>query len=133
MIKGLIQLGKFRKACIAKHPSLKKFHQYKSFEAVLITIEPLYLINSELFKDMINEELSKEGLSKFDWMILSINELEVLQAHIEANYSLNRILNRLKTKHFNEVLDELNLDSKRTFKHCCLYKIENEIYRRIGI
>lgn len=133
LIKGLIQLGKFRKACIDMHPSLKKFHKYKSFEAALITIEPLYLINSVLFRDMINEELSKEGLSQFDWIILSINELEALQAHIEADHSLNEILNRLKAKHFNEVLGELNSDSKKTYQDCCLYKIQNEIYRRIGV
>lgn len=132
LIKGLIQLGKFRKACIDKHPSLKNFHKYKSFEAVLITIEPLYLINSVLFRDMINEELSKEGISQFDWIIFSIKELEALQAHIKANHSLNGIINRLKAKNFNDVLDELNSDTKKTYQDCCLYKIQNEIYRRIG-
>ncbi len=133
LIKGLIQLSKFRKACIDKHPSLKMFHKHKSFETVLLTIEPLYLINSVLFRDMINEELSKEGVSKFDWIILSINELEAFQAHIKAGHSLNVILKRLKVEHFNTVLEELNTKSIKTYRDCCLYKIQNEIYERIGI
>lgn len=133
LIKGLIQLGKFRKACIDKHPSLKMFHKYKSFETVLLTIEPLYLINSVLFREMINEELSKEGVPKFDWIILSINELETLQAHIKAGQSPNAILKRLKTENFNTILEELNKISGKTYRDCCLYKIQNEIYERIGI
>ena len=135
MIKGLVQLAKFRKTCIDKHPSLEMFHKYKSFEAVLLTLEPLYLINSVLFRDLINEELSKEGISKFDWIVLSINELEVLQAHIKAGQRPNEIIKRLKKENYNivKVLEELNKISKKSYQDCCLYKIQNEIYERIGV
>lgn len=133
IIKGLKQLAKFRKACIDKHPALAMFHKYKSFEAVLLTIEPLYLINSILFREIINEELSKEGIMKFDWIILSINELEAFQAHIKAGQSLCSIINKLKTQNYNAVLEGLNIISPKTYKDCCLYRIQSEMYERIGV
>ena len=133
LIKGLKQLAKFRKACLDKHPSLEMFHNYKSFETVLLTIEPLYLINSELFREIVNDELLKEGIPKFDWRILSVNELEAFQAHIKAGQSTSAILKKLKTENFNTVLEGLNKISGRTYQDCCLYKVQNEIYERIGI
>jgi hypothetical protein len=133
LIKGLKQLTKFRKACLDKHSALEIYHKYKSFEAVLLTFEPLYLINSVLFRKIINDELLKEGISEFDWTILSINELEALQSHIKAGQSLSAIIKMLKTENFNTVLEGLNKISGRTYKDCCLYRVQNEIYERIGI
>lgn len=133
LIKGLKQLAKFRKACIDNHQSLSIFQKYKSFESVLLTIEPLYLINSILFREIIDEELSKENVMKFEWIILSINELEAFQAYIKAGQSLSSIINKLKTNNYYAVLEELNKLSPKKYQDCCLYQIQNEMYERIGV
>ena len=91
------------------------------------------LINSILFREIINEELSKENIIKFEWIILSINELEAFQAHIKAGQSLSSIINKLKTENYNAVLEELNQFSPKTYRDCCLYQIQNEMYKRIGV
>ena len=133
LIKGLKQLSKFRNACLKKHPSLHIFHKYKTLKSVLLTVEPLYLINSILFRAFVTEELLKEGIPEFEWTILSIDELEAFQAHIKAGQSLSAILGRLKTENYNTVLEDLNKISRRKYQDSCLYELQNEIYERIGI
>lgn len=133
VIKGLIQLAKFKKAFINGYPSLQAFHKFKKITPILITLEPLYMINSELFRSVIDTELSKEGISAFDWTILSLKELEALQPFIKGGITLNEVTDRLKNNSLNDVLSKLNEDSHKSYVDSCLYQIQEEMYERIGI
>src|SRR5205085_3110224 len=50
VIKGLRQLDNFRQACLAKKAGLEALHGCKMFRSVVVTLEPLYLINSLFFR-----------------------------------------------------------------------------------
>jgi hypothetical protein len=52
--KGLRQLASFISACRAKHPGLENFHHCNRFIPILISLEPLYLINTSLFRKHID-------------------------------------------------------------------------------
>jgi hypothetical protein len=50
-----------------------------------------------------------------------IHELEVLQPHIAAGFSLSKVLDDLLQKTFNDVLQDLISQTNRTFAHSFLY------------
>ncbi len=134
VIKGLIQIDTFIKACKAGAINLAEFHDCSTFMPVLVTLEEMYLINSDDFRDYINNELLKnEGIVNLDWQILSIGELERLQPHLAAGIHLSQVLQDLKHKSFNSVLKELASQTRKTFKDCFLYPKQKELYQRLGI
>ncbi len=133
VIKGLQQLHDFRKACRAKVKGLEVFHTSKEFMPVLITLEPLHMINSILFKEFIDQKLSQKSKTSFPWRILSIGELETLQAHLAAGVSFYEIINKLDAETFNNVLKELNSLTGKTYKDSFLYRTDQEIYRLLGV
>lgn len=131
--KGLKQLASFISACQAKVPELQKFHQCSTFKTILISMEPLFLINSEFFREYINTILAAEGVTGLDWQILSIDELEALQPHIAAGFNLAQVLSELRSKLFNNVLENLSSQTNRTFAHSFLYDKQEELYQRLSI
>jgi len=131
--KGLKQLHSFISACQAKVPELEQFHNCKIFKPVLVSLEPLYLINSTSFREYINNLLASEKITEFSWQILSINELEVLQPHIVAGFSLSKVLDDLLDKGFNDTLQELIVQTNRTFADSFLYQKQEELYQRLSI
>lgn len=133
VIKGLHQLYDFRKACRAKVEGLETFHTSKEFIPVLITLEPLHMINSILFKEFIDQKLSQKGKTSFPWRILSIGELEILQAHLAAGVSFSEIINNLNAEAFNNVLMELHSLTGKTYKDSFLYIRDQEMYRLLGV
>jgi len=136
VIKGLIQLDTFIKACKAGASNLDEFHECSRFMPVLVTLEDMYLINSDDFRDHINELLKNEeneGIVNLDWQILSIGELECLQPHLAAGIHLSQVLQDLKHKSFNSVLKELASQTRKTFKDSFLYPKQKELYQRLSI
>ncbi|MEG4455266.1 hypothetical protein [Microcoleus sp. N9_A1] len=134
--KGLIQLDTFIKACKAckaRASNLDEFHECSTFMPVLVTLEEMYLINSDDFRAHINELLKNEELVSLDWQILSIGELERLQPHLAAGIHLSQVLQDLKHKSFNSVLKELASQTRKTFKDSFLYPKQKELYQRLGI
>jgi len=131
--KGLKQLASFISACQARVPELQKFHHCSIFKPILVSMEPLYLINSEFFREYINTLLAAEGVTGLDWQILSIEELEALQPHISAGFNLAQGLDELRNKSFNNVLENLSSQTNRTFAHSFLYDKQEELYQRLGI
>lgn len=133
LIKGLSQLYKFNKNCIIKHPCLHFLHNCRSTKAILITFEPLHLINTPLFRDYINNKLAEDGIMDFNWLILSVNNLETLQPHIAYGCNISEVIDFLNKDPIDKVLDELFSITGKTYKDSCLYEIDKEIYSQIGI
>lgn len=131
--KGLKQLSNFMSACRAKVQALEKFHNCTTLKPILVSLEPLHLINSDLFREHIDSLLASEGVTGLNWQILSIDELEALQPHIAAGFRLAQVLDDLSTKTFNDVLQELSSQTKRTFAHSFLYQKQEELYQRLDI
>jgi len=131
--KGLKQLASFISACQAKISELQKFHHCSTFKPIIVSLEPLFLINSEFFREYINTLLSAEGVTGIDWQILSINELEALQPHIASGFNLAQVLDELRNKYFNDVIENLRSQTNRTFAHSFLYDKQEELYQRLGV
>lgn len=131
--KGLKQLASFISACQAKVSELQKFHNCSTFKPILVSMEPLFLINSEFFREHINTLLAAEGVTGLDWQILSIDELEALQPHIAAGFNLAQILDELRNKSFNDVIENLSSQTNRTFAHSFLYDKQEELYQHLGV
>jgi len=51
--KGLKQLHSFISACCSKSQELERFHQCTTFRPILVTLEPLHLVDSILFREHI--------------------------------------------------------------------------------
>lgn len=131
--KGLKQLASFISACQAKVPELQIFHHCSTFKPIIVSLEPLYLINSSPFREYIDTLLAAEGVTGLDWQILSIHELEALQPHVAAGFNLSQVLHEMRNKSFNDVLQNLSSQTNRTFAHSFLYEKQEELYQRLDI
>lgn len=120
--KGLKQLASFIAACSAKISELQKFNHCSEIKPILVSLEPLFLINSHFFREYINDLLTDEGITGLDWQILSINEIEAFQPHIVEGFSLATVLQELRSKSFNDVLDDLVSQTHKTFANSFLYE-----------
>jgi hypothetical protein len=135
--KGLGQLHHFMRACKRKVPELERFHDCTTFKSVLISLEPLYSINSILFREHIDQLLAKgkDKITGLDWQILSIDELEILQPHCAFGVKLAEILDDLSRRNFSVVLNELNANTSAdsNLAHSFLNRKQEELYQRLGI
>ena len=131
--KGLKQLNSFINACKSKLPELERFQHCNAFKPVLITFEPLELINSEFFREHINQLLQEEEIQDLAWQILSVGNLEILQPHLATGIKLTQVLDELWNKRFNEVLDSLCLKTNRSYGDSFLYPKQEELYQKLGI
>ena len=131
--KGLKQLNSFINACKLKLPELERFQDCNIFKPVLITFEPLELINSEFFRKHINQLLQEEGIQDLAWQILSVGNLEILQPHLATGIKLTQVLDELWNKTFNEVLDSLCLKTNRSYGDSFSYPQQEELYQKLGI
>jgi len=134
VMKGLRQLHEFREACTAKQPGLEASYACTEFRPVLITLEPLYLVNSDLFREHIDDKLAAEGITNLPWLILAVDELEKLQPHMAAGIGLDKILDDRNEKPLNTILEELHSQTGRTYKDSFLYDAgDRELYERLGL
>ena len=132
VIKGLGQLADFRNACLAKRTGIEKLNKCETFRPVLVTLEPLYLINSRFFREYLDDQLAALNVH-LPWRILSVDELEKLQPHLGRGLSLNKFLEDLESKTFESLLSELYTETGVTFRDSFLYEISHELYRRLGV
>jgi hypothetical protein len=117
----------------ARNDFVQKLHACITFKPILVSLEPLHLINSTFFREHIDSLLISEGITDLNWQILSIHELEALQPHIAAGFSLSKVLEDLLQKRFNDVLQDLVSQTNRTFAHSFLYLKQKELYQRLAI
>ncbi len=133
IIKGLRQLHNFIEACKAKRPGLEALHGCTTFKPVLVSLEPLYLINSPQFREYIDDRLStEEGIKNLPWLILAFDELEKLQPHLAVGIGLEKIIDDLNSKPFSTVLEQVQSQTGLTYKDSFLYKKDEELYRQLG-
>ncbi len=130
---GLKQLHEFREAIIRKAPGLERFHHCTAIKPVLVTFEPLYLINSVFFRRHVNQVLETGGITDLPWSILSAKELECLQPHLGGGISFTETLSALETKTFYQVLQDHQTKTNLTYKDSMLYKFDQEMYERLKI
>jgi hypothetical protein len=133
IIKGLKQLASFMSACQNNVPQLSEFHGCTQFKPVIVSLEPLHLINTPLFREHINSLLANENITNLNWQIISIDELEALQPHIAEGFRLSQILGDLQSKTFNDVLESLISQTNKSFCHSFLYPKQEELYQRLDI
>jgi hypothetical protein len=131
--KGIKQLYSFVSACHSQAQELERFHGCTTFKPILVTLEPLHLINTPLFRKHINSLLAQDGITGMEWQILSVDDLEALQPHIADGVKLPQILNELLTTTFNDVLDALISKTRRSFIDSFLYPKQQELYSRLGL
>jgi hypothetical protein len=138
VIAGLKQLFKFKSACQSKVKELTEFHACTTFIPVLVSLEPLYQINNTEFREYVNTLLvnsllaEKEEITNFEWQILSIDELEVLQPYLADGFKLSQVLDNLRTKTYEEIYQELNSHTNKTFANSFLYPHQVELYQRLN-
>jgi hypothetical protein len=133
IIKGLKQLASFMSACQNNVPQLSEFHSCTRFKPVIISLEPLHLINTPLFREHINSLLADENITDLDWQIISIDDLEALQPHITDGFRLSQVLGDLQSRTFNDVLESLISQTNKSFYHSFLYPKQEELYQRLDI
>lgn len=133
LVKGVVQLHRFGQAVQKDQASLERFRACKQLLPVVVTFEPLYLVNSKLFSKIIDPILLEQGVSGFDFQVLSMQQLEILQPHLAAGQSLPDVLRRIKEHGFDSVLADLAAMTGRTYKDSFLYRANEEIYHRLGV
>lgn len=135
--KGLTQLHEFKDACQKKTKGLEKLALASKFNLRVVTYETFYLINSTLFKDTIDSELSlelkKKNISLTDWRVLSIDELERIQPHTKQSISFNEIMEMIDNRIFNEVIKELHKQTNKTFEDSFLMKEQEKMFEKLGL
>lgn len=133
VLKGLKQLHEFRTAIIEKNHSLMSFTSCSKIKPVLVTLEPLYLINTVLFREHIDALIEKEAVTDLPWRILSVKEIESFEPHLKSGIQLSDILSALNDKPFNQVLDDCIAKTGLSYKDSLLYGYDQEMYQRLGI
>lgn len=134
VLKGLKQLHEFRQAVITKSLGLERLHHCTELKQVLVTFEPLYLINSVFFREHINRLLHEtENITGMSWRILSVKELECLQPHLGAGISLSETFSAMEVKTYYQVLNDLLTRTGLTYKDSMLYRLDQEMYERLKI
>ncbi len=135
--KGLVQLHEFKDACDKKTRGLEKLAAITKFNLRVVTYEPFYLINSTPFRDIINSEielgLSSKSISIQNWHILSTDELEKVQPHMNCGIPFNEIIDKLKTKEFNGLIEELHNETHKTFEDSFLMVKLNQLFKDLGL
>jgi hypothetical protein len=131
--KGLGQLANFISACQSEVVELQRFHSFNNFIPVLVSLEPLYLINSDWFREHINNLLREEEIILQNWRILSIENLEILQPHISSQYTILNFLENLLKDSLDNTLQKLLDQSDKNFSDSFLYSKYLCFYEKLGV
>ena len=133
VIDGLVQGHEFREACIRGDSGLEQISECSHYEVTVVTLERFYIITSLLFRQHIDKELSDRGITPRQWIVLAVEELEKLQPHIAAGFTMKQLLDCLKAETFPATLDHVQTSTGRTYKDSFLYEMDKEIYDRLGV
>lgn len=113
---GLCQLHAFMHAILNKEPGLEAFHHCSRVLPVLMTFEPLYLMNSGLGRQFLDDQLAAEGIPTFPWQILDMQSLEILQPHLNAGYGFSRALDMIGASDPNNIVGYIAESTGLTYK-----------------
>jgi len=133
LFKGLRQCIKFRNACQARQVGLERFSEITEFTVVVVSLEPLLLINSMFFRQYVNEILAEQGLAEENWIVASLQNLEVLQPHFVAGIGISDTFRRLQNETYASVLEDITTRTGLTYRDSFLMEQDGELYQRLGI
>lgn len=131
--KGIVQLHDFSAAIKERRTGFETLYSCNVIIPIVITYEWLYLINSELFKKHIFQELESLSISTFDFHILSVQELEALQPHLLNGIAMSSAIESLSSSSFNEVIEKYTIDDGLTYGDSFLYKYDREMLECMGV
>lgn len=131
--KGIVQLHDFSSAIKERRRGLETLYSCNVIIPIIITYEWLYLINTELFKNYIFQELKPLSMSTFDFHVLSVQELEALQPHLLNGIAMSRAIESLSSSSFNEVIEKYTTDDGLTYGDSFLYKYDREMLECMGV
>ncbi len=132
--KGLRQLYEFRQAIMNKTPGLEAFHHCSQIMPLLVTLEPLYLMNGGLGRDFLEGMLASEGLTKFPWQILDMQSLEILQPHLKGGFGFSRALEMIgNSADPDHGVNRIAQSTGLTFKDGFMNKKFDELIEGLGL
>jgi len=106
--KSLDQFAKFEQQIPALCEKLGMNHKDLNIQRVIVSYEPLWGLNSGPLREFI------DGKKKRDWVIIPIEELEVIQPYIARGYDLWSFISEYKTASYNEFKDLVEKMRSRT-------------------
>ena len=131
VLKGLKQLYLFREACKAGASGLEALHHCTEFLPVVLTLEPLYGVNSTFFRDDINALLQADGVTGLPWQVVSMEELEFVERHVRGGVPWTEALTkRPSTEVVADYVSRTGMDSN---EHACLFPKYLELMDRLGV
>lgn len=133
VVKGLKQLIEFKDAILLKEKGLEAFYNCTEILICIVTHERLYLTNSVLFRDHINKLLVDEGINISSWLILSVQEMEILQPHLASGIGFAEILKSIKEDSYDETLKRIETLTGKTYKDSFLHKKDKEMFEHLGM
>jgi len=129
---GLDQLYEFKEACQAGQVDLDVLRACREFIPVLVTSEPFYLANSTSFNNLLHESL-RQGVRDMPYRILSIEQLELLQAFVSAGVSMGDTLVRLESESLDAVFRDIERRIGPTYEYTFSREKDREFYARLGV
>lgn len=135
--KGLRQLDEFGTAVIEKTHGLEDYHSCTDILSVIITHERLPLVNTALFREYINTvdqgQYINQRIMRFPWLILSVQELEILQPHLASGIGVADTIKELMQTSYNETVQRLENTTNKRYKDSFLYQKDLEMLADLGI
>jgi len=133
LLKGLGQAIRFKKACQRREPGLENLSGVGAFSIVFVSLEPLHLVNSYFFRQYIDQLLAADALYDDSWVVLSIQDLEMLQPHLAAGISISEVISRLRTENASSVLNDVSCRTGLSYQNSFLYEKDRELYERLQV
>lgn len=129
--EALLQLCEFEEACKRGETGLEEFASCRKFLKLVVTHEDYYMLNSQLFKDIIPKvpKLARES----GWRALSISELERVQMNVCEKYSFFQLIAELGNSQFSEFHDRISKETGRTYRDSFLFRKEVDLYEALGV
>ncbi len=125
--KGLRQLYEFMGAILNKAPGLERFHHCSRVLPLLVTLEPLYLMNGGLGRDFLNKQLATDGIPKFSWQVLDMQSIEILQPHLKGGFGFGRALEMIGESAPDPIVNRIAQSTGLTFKDAFMNKKFDEL------
>jgi hypothetical protein len=133
LLKGLGQAIRFKEACQQREPGLENLSGVGEFSIVFVSLEPLHLVNSYFFRQYIDQLLADDALYDDSWVVLSIQDLEMLQPHLAAGISISEVISRLRAENTSSVLNDVSSRTGLSYKNSFLYEKDRELYERLQV
>lgn len=131
--KGIRQLYEFKQAILNTTPGLERFHNCSRILPLLVTLEPLYLMNGGWGREFIDEQLVAGGIPKFSWQILDMQSLEILQPHLKGGFGFGRALDMIGESDPDHIIEKIAQSTGLAFKDSFMSQKFDELVARLDL